>query len=73
MIMEPAFAVSPLYSLIPRYCGFESRPLLVEPPLFLWATALLLNKQPATYGSPVLYQANELDSTPPIATSITLI
>jgi len=55
-MIEPAFAVSPLYSLIPRYFGFESRPLLVDPPLFLWATALLLTSPPpATHGSPVLY------------------
>jgi hypothetical protein len=58
--MEPAFAVSPLYNLIPRYCGFESRPLLVEPPLFLWATAKLLKNLSQHTRAPYCIKPNGL-------------
>jgi hypothetical protein len=36
-ITDPTLAVSPEYSLVPRYFGFESRRFFAEPPAFLCA------------------------------------
>src|SRR6185503_930512 len=38
--MPPARTASPPYTLTPRYCALEPRPLRVEPPPFLCAIAL---------------------------------
>src|SRR5258706_6278277 len=42
--MLPAFTCSPPNTLTPRRCEFESRPLRVEPPPFLCAMGLSLNR-----------------------------
>ncbi len=37
----PDFIVCPSPTLVPKYCGFESRPNLVDPPAFLCAIGVL--------------------------------